>query len=129
MENLNEKIAAVYKAEQKLATQTKELISEIITNIGDAKLDGVKPIKTNVRCAIVSFSTIAQHKHNLSPTYYISEYQAEAIREKIGNFKSLTQVLSFVDEAIETGYVVIKGEKIILNIAVKEKLMAIKDLF
>ena len=75
MENLNEKIAAVYKAEQKLAIQTKELISDIITNIGDAKLDGVNPIKTCVRCATVSFSTIAQHKHNLSPTYYISDYQ------------------------------------------------------
>ena len=129
MESLNEKIAAVYAAEQQLALQTKELISEIITGIGNAHMKGVKPVKSNVRCATVSFSTIMQNKTNLSPTYYISEYQAEAIREKIGNFTSLKQVLNFVNEAVETGSVVIKGEKIVLNPAVKAKLVAVQDLF
>ena len=129
MESLNEKIAAVYAAEQQLAVQTKDLISEIITGIGNAHMDGVKPIKSNVRCATVSLSTIMQNKNNLSPTYYISEYQAEAIRDKIGNLTSLTQVLNFVNEAVETGSVVIKGEKIVLNPAVKAKLVAVQDLF
>lgn len=129
MESLNEKIAAVYAAEQQLAVQTKDLISEIITGISNTHMDGVKPIKSNVRCATVSLSTIMQNKNNLSPTYYISEYQAEAIRDKIGNLTSLTQVLNFVNEAVETGSVVIKGEKIVLNPAVKAKLVAVQDLF
>lgn len=129
MDKLNKKIAAVYKAEQKLATQTKELILEIITTISNTKLEGVTPIDSNVRCATVSFSTLAQHKQNLSPSYYMPEYQAEAIRAKISNFTSLTQVLNFVNETVDTGSFVVKGEKIILNPAVKEKLIAVRNLF
>ena len=59
----------------------------------------------------------------------IGKAEAEAIREKIGNFTSLKQVLNFVNEAVETGSVVIKGEKIVLNPAVKAKLVAVQDLF
>ncbi len=129
MEALNKQISEVYAAEQKLLCQTKALISDIVTSLGDQTMDGVTTIPGNVQCATVKFSTLAQHRTNLSPTYYISEYQINAIRDKMNNMTRITQLINFVNEAVDTGFIMLKNEKILLNPAITKKLLEIQNMF
>lgn len=129
MDNLNKQISKVYAAEQKLLGQTKTLIEEVITVLGDQTMDGVTIIPGSVQCATVNFSTLAQHRTNLSPTYYISSYQTKAIREKMENMTTITQLIKFINEAVENGYIMSKTEKILLNPAIMQKLIEIKNMF
>jgi hypothetical protein len=41
----------------------------------------------------------------------------------------LGEVQKFINEAIDTGYIKIKNEKIMLNPAVKDKLVKIQEMF
>lgn len=129
MNKLQEQISEVYAAEQKLLSQTKELIEEVITLLGNQQMDGVNTIPGSIQCATVKFSTLSNHRMNLSPTYYISDYQTKAIRDKIDNMTSITQLIKFVSEAIDNGYVMSKNEKILLNPAITSKLIEIKNMF
>ena len=92
-------------------------------------MDGVDMIPNSVQCATVKFSTLAQHRTNLSPTYYISSYQTKAIREKMNNMTTISQLIKFISEAVEDGYIMSKNEKILLNPAIMEKLIEIKNMF
>jgi hypothetical protein len=129
MENLNKQISEVYAAEQKLLNQTKKLIEEVITILGSQQMDGVTAIPGSVQCATVKFSTLANHRTNLSPTYYISDYQTKAIRDKMDSMTSITQLIKFINEAVENGHIMSKTEKILLNPAIMSKLIEIKNMF
>ena len=129
MENLNKQISEVYAAEQKLLNQTKELIEEVVTILGSQQMDGVTAIAGSVQCATVKFSTLANHRTNLSPTYYISDYQTKAICDKMDNMTTITQLIKFINEAVENGYIMSKTEKILLNPAIMSKLIEIKNMF
>lgn len=129
MKTLKKKISAVYEAERNLMARTKELLVDIVDNINDTNMDGVTMIDGPIKCATVSFKTISTHKTNLSPTFYISDYQIQALREKINSFTTLNEVKTFIDTALQDRHVKIKGEKIILNPAVMEKLVSIQNMF
>jgi hypothetical protein len=129
MNVLDQKISDVFAAEQKLSEQVRELIGDIISNLRSQKMEGVAPIQGTLQCAVVNFSTIAKHKNNLSPTYYISDYQIAAIKEKLTSMVTLKQLYNFLHDALENGYVVCKNEKIILNPAIKTRLEEIYNIF
>ena len=127
MQDFQKKLEKAYAAEQALAAEVKELIVEIVNSVSDSKLSGVKYQKDNPICATVSLSTVMSNGGlNLSQTYYISEYQASAIREKLSNMHSLRQVFSFIDECVENQHMIWRGEKIMFNSAVIETLKKIQ---
>jgi hypothetical protein len=126
---LTKQIADLYAAEQKLANKTKEVVNTIVETLSDVHLDGVEcDSSSKIKIATVPFSTIKNNSFNLSAEYYISECQMEAIKNKLSDCTSITQVLSFVNEAVN-GRVVIKGEKIRFNSAVIAKLKEIQKMF
>ena len=130
MENLKKNISDLYDSERELAIKAKQLILDIVDCIQDTQLEGVTPIPGNVKCATVSFSTIFSNpKAPLSAEYYISDYQTQILREKISSFSTLSEVVKFIDSAVNDGYTVVKGEKVLFNTAVKDKLVAIKQMF
>lgn len=130
MDKLQKQISALYKAEEKLASRTKALIMEIVEQIDNTNLEGVTPISSSVKCATVSFKTIKDnYKTNLSPSFYISDCQTMLLREKIASLQHLNDVKKFLNDAIDTGYIIVKGEKITFNPAVQQKLIKIQSMF
>lgn len=127
---LKAKIKKMRATEAKLVAETKELINGIVDSLASAQMPETKPIpNTSVQCATVSFKTLAQHKTNLSPTYYISSYQTNAIKERLEGLTSITQLISFLDTTLEEGCIIHRKEKIILNPAVMSKLKEVRQCF
>ena len=120
--DISKQVKSIRKREEALTAQIKELIMNIVNSLDNANLPDVKKVpNTSVCCCTVSLSTVAQYG-KLSPEFYITEYQKEAIAQKLNNINSLKQLSHFVNEAVENGFIMRGTEKIHLNPAMIENI-------
>lgn len=111
MNSLND----VLNMERSVQTMLAELKSQLYAAVEQSPMGCVKTIPGNVKAATVSFSDIAKHSFNLSPSYYIAECQAELVERKLSAANSATDFVNYIQSMIETKQVKINGHTERLN--------------
>lgn len=77
---------------QALTDSIKKQISDI-----NVEIPGVKPIKGDVLCCVVSFSTISTY-NNLDPLFYNAKSQKEQVLKVVSKSKSLGSMINALNK-------------------------------
>ena len=113
---MNNTIKQAIEKEQEIEKLIESAKQDLCERISKATyMDGVKPLGSNPRCVAVSFNTLCNNKHNWSPSTYIPETQASAVKEFVSSAKTAGSFQKKVEEMIETGKIKVKGEVVVLN--------------
>jgi hypothetical protein len=82
------------------AVIAKERLKEAIRNLPDSH-DGVQMLSPN--CGIVSLSTIAKHKGNLSAGYWLSHETKRMLLKIIDSNRSMETTIDTIEGILSTG--------------------------
>lgn len=112
-------IDKIKKLEEEVNAMKERLVEELCRYIKDEPVPGVEILSESPRIAVVKFSAVARsHGNNLSPEYYISSCQAEAVMQRLSQCKSASAACNAVKEMIEEKKVqksAMKSHSVFLN--------------
>jgi hypothetical protein len=104
------------------------IIEEIAERLSQVDLPDVKRISSSPLIVIVKASTVFASSWNMSAEYYISEVQTRVLIEKIRNKVLISDIVKFINEVIENGYIRIDSRnKMFINNSVKAELISIAE--
>lgn len=86
---------------RKQISEFRERLSAFIDTL-PVHAEGVTPLNKKGTCGIVSFSTIAKNKSNLSPHYYLNSTVKKELHKIIKNTR-LESLGKVIEEIIQTG--------------------------
>lgn len=113
---MNNTIKQAIKKEKEIENLIESAKKDLCERISKAThMTGVKPLGSNPVCVAVSFKTLSENNHNWSPSTYIPETQANAVKDFISSAKTAGSFQKKIEEMIETGKVKVKGETVVLN--------------
>lgn len=113
---MNSKIFQAIKKEQEIEILVNAAKEELIEKVAKAShMKGVTPLSSGPMCVKVSFNTLTQNNHNWSPSTYIPEVQANAVRDFVSSAKTAGSFQKKIEEMLETGKIKVKGEIVVLN--------------
>ena len=113
---MNNKIQQAINKEKEIESLVNAAKEELCEKVAKADhMKGVTPVSGTVKCVMVSIGTLAQNNHNWSPSTYIPEVQANAVREFVSTAKTAGSFQKKVEEMLETGKIKVKGETVVLN--------------
>ena len=105
----------VLNMERSVQKMLADLKSQLYEAVKQSPMGCVKTVPCNVKAATISFSDIAKHSFNLSPSYYIPESQAELVERKLSAVTSATDFVNYIQSMVETRQVKINGHSEQLN--------------
>lgn len=121
MNELNAKVTELTALQTQIDHMIAKLNEELFGSVRDNPLEGVKQISGGLNAGVVSISTIlGTPGRNLSASYYLSESQAEAVKERISRCTSVNYVFKAVREMITEGKVQNGQNVIMLNERTKD---------
>lgn len=112
MKDVKQYLCEIADLEQKI----RDAVQAELEQVGP--VDGVKEISQNPQCFTVSVHTIMQHNYNLSPLYYDSASQRDALIQKLHS-TSPNRFKHFLEESLQKGAIVLHGEWVSLNPPIK----------
>lgn len=96
------KFEALLQAEKAAQSYLAAAREDLVAEIREAKLAGVKKISDSPRCVVVRFSALSSNL-NWSPEHYIQESQAEAVNMVLLKQTSASSFLAALDDMVHTG--------------------------
>lgn len=107
----------------------KGIVEEIVERLSSIEMPEVKRISSSPLIVTVKASTVFEcGRWNLSAEYYISEAQTKVLIEKIKNKVLISDIVKFINEVIENGYIRVDSKnKMYINNAVKAELVSIAE--
>lgn len=113
---MNSKIMQAIKKEQEIENLVNAAKEELCEKVAKAShMKGVTPLGSSPKCVAVSIGTLMQNNHNWSPSTYIPDAQANAVRDFVSSAKTAGSFQKKVEEMLETGKIKVKGETVVLN--------------
>jgi hypothetical protein len=98
--------------EKNIAQIVETIKSEICTAVAENTLPGVKPVGKNSYTVSIS---MLQGACNLSPSYYSQSSQEKIVEKRLSSAKTVTEVVSRIQEMCDTKKVVINKVPHALN--------------
>ena len=108
--NFEELLQAEKTAQSCLAATREDLVAEI----REAKLPGVKKVSSSPHCAVVRFSALSGSM-NWSPQHYIQESQAEAVNMVLLKRTTASSFLAALDDMIRSRKAKVGNDATTLN--------------
>lgn len=121
MNELTSKVTELATLQAQVDQMIAKLNEDLFRAVRDNPMEGVTKIPGDLNAGIVSISTIlGTPGRNLSASYYLSESQAEAVKERISSCTGVEYVFKAVREMIADGKVRNVQNVIILNERTKD---------
>ncbi len=117
-----DKLLQAEKTAQSCLTPIRE---DLVAEIREAKLPGVKKISSSPRCVVVRLSALSGST-NLSSRHYIQESQAEAVNMVLLKRTTASSFLAALDDMIHSGKAKVGSDATTLN---DETLRILREAF
>lgn len=111
---INENFEALLQAEKTAQSCLAAAREDLVAEIREAKLPGVKKISSSPRCVVVRFSALSGGM-NWSPRHYIQESQAETVNMVLLKRTTASSFLAALDDMIHSGKAKIGNDVTTLN--------------
>lgn len=98
--NFSDTMKKIKDLEAEVTAMKEKLIEELYQHIKDKPIPGVTKISDHPQIVTVKFSALSNGL-NLTPEYYISEHQANAVKDRLNGCKTASSVCNAVKEMIE----------------------------
>lgn len=111
---VNENFEALLQAEKTARSCLAAAREDLVSEIREAKLPGVKKISGSPRCVVVRLSALTDGM-NLSPRYYIQESQADAVNMVLLKRTTASSFLAALDDMVHSRKAKVGNDATTLN--------------